>query len=393
MKEVYTIDDMNIFGNGVIKTKDKPIFVLKGAEDDKVEIEIIENKKDYSFAKITKIIEESPNRTISHCKHANLCGGCPFSHVTLDAEVKAKQNYLSKLFSNITLKEPIIENNLYYRNKATFHIKNKKIGYYEPKSNSLVEISKCHLCNPKINDILNELKKQKLEDGKITIRVSETTNESMVVSDMPINITTFSNLIDVFYEKDILKTSKSYIKEVINSKTYLIFKDSFFQVNTKMMIKLYDVVKNYAKLDNKNATLLDLFCGTFSIGMYLKDDFSKVIGLEVNDSSIKSAKENILINNFTNMKIIKKDLDKETITSIKDKIDVIVVDPPRRGLEKKLINELETLDAKKIIYVSCNPSTLKRDLNIFNKYKCKEITPVFQFYKTEHIECVALLEK
>lgn len=186
MKKIYTICDMNIFGNGVIKDQNKPIFVLKGATKDKVTIEIINEKKDYSFAKITSILEKGPNRMTPYCEKSNLCGGCPFAHVNLKEEIRVKQNYLEKLFNPSILKPPIIEENLHYRNKATFHIKNNKIGYYQPESNTLVAIDKCLLCNHKINEILGYLKNQSLPDGKITIRVSETTNECMVISAIPL---------------------------------------------------------------------------------------------------------------------------------------------------------------------------------------------------------------
>ena len=307
--------------------------------------------------------------------------------------IKGKENYIKNLFNSYKVNE--IEASLFnnYRNKVTFHIFNSKLGFYNSNSNDLVEIDNCLLLDKDINNLIPKIKTLDLTNIKeIMIRKAVFNNEILMSFKGNINkeklkefgkennITSLSLNDDVIY-------GKSYIKEIINNLEYTINKDSFFQVNTTCMIKLYDKVKEYAKKGNN---LLDLYCGTGTIGMYLKDSYKYILGVEENSFAINSFNINKKINNIKNIDF--KCMDASNI-KIGD-FDTVVVDPPRSGLSKKVINNLLNKKCKRIVYVSCNPKTLYKDIKLLEEsYKVISLTPFNMFPKTKHIETVCLLEK
>ena len=198
-----------------------------------------------------------------------------------------------------------------------------------------------------------------------------------------LSLTKLTKLISI-YQNDKLIYGKKYIINSLNNIKYNINQNSFFQVNNECAYALYEQVKKYVKSCDK---LLDLYCGTGSIGIYLSDICKEVVGIEINDDSVRCAKENIVNNNIKNYKIIKADA-----SSLKeDNYDVIVVDPPRSGLNKKVISTLNKIKPKKLIYISCNPSTLKRDINLLHEYKLLDLKVFNMFPCTGHIECICIL--
>ena len=190
--------------------------------------------------------------------------------------------------------------------------------------------------------------------------------------------------IDSIYLNNKHMYGKEYITEVINDNKYSIYPESFFQVNYGSMKELYDIVRDYS---GKGDKLLDLYCGTGSIGMYLKDNFKNITGIEINKSCVDNANINKRINNIPNIKFILGDAKK----ALKDKYDTVIVDPPRSGLSKEVINVLNSIETK-IVYVSCNPDTLKRDIELLNNYELDKLSIVNMFPKTKHIEVVAVLK-
>ena len=251
----------------------------------------------------------------------------------------------------------------------------------------LVEIDNCLLLDIRINDLVKYFKSSNLsfiEEIIIRCTINEVMvqikgNEKYDFSNLVNN-----NKIDSLYINDNLVYGSTYITEEINNIKYAIYPDAFFQINTSNMIIMYDLIKEYAKVGNN---LLDLYCGTGSIGIYLSNNFKSITGIEINKSSILCANINKEINNLDNIKFILGD---SKIASKSD-YDVIVVDPPRSGLSNTVINYLNKSNAKRIIYVSCNPKTLKRDLDLINNYNLKEMKVINMFNKTKHIECVCIL--
>ena len=383
-----SIIDEDDNGNGVFK-KDGLVGFVKGAlKDEELLVLVTDVKKRFIKARVVKVLKPSLKRKKVVCDKFYECGGCNFLHVDSQIENESKYNYIRSLFHEYNVKPIISSNLLHYRNKATFHVNDNRLVYFEEDSHDVVFIDNCALVNPIINDMINRINKLDLSNvSSVLIRISETTGEVMTRFSGNAFIDSIKEYCDSIYIDDKLIYGNPYITENINGILFTIYPDSFFQVNTSMMIKLYDVVKEYASCGN---SLLDLYCGTGTIGIYLKDNFKNVFGVEINESSIKNANLNKKLNSIKNCEFLLGD----SKTVVNNCYDVVVVDPPRSGLSKNVINNLLEMKSNKIIYVSCNPKTLKRDIELLeNKYYVKEITPVNMFYRTSHVECVSILER
>lgn len=384
---VVSIIDEDMHGNGIFK-KDGLVGFVKGAlKGEKLKVLVISVKKRFIKARIIEIIKPSINRRKILCDKFYECGGCNYLHVDFLYENKCKYEYIKSLFSDYNVNQIISLDKVNYRNKASFHVDDNKLVYFEEESHDVVSINNCILVNPIINKMIGLINKLDLSNvSLVVIRVSETTKDVMITFDGDVLIDLIKNYCTSIYVNDKLIYGKPYIVEKINDILYTIYPNSFFQVNTNMMVKLYDVVKKYA---GKGDSLLDLYCGTGTIGMYLKDNFNKVLGIEINESSIKNANLNKKLNNISNCEFILGDSKKV----VKNYYDVIIVDPPRSGLSKEVISSLLEIKSNKIVYVSCNPKTLKRDIELLNKeYSVYEITPVNMFGRTMHVECVCILK-
>lgn len=387
-KEVIT-QKVNNFGNAIAKIDNKVVFVEKALENEVLKIQIIKDYKNYQIAKVNEIIKPNINRIQPICKYYNECGGCCFLHTTNEEELLIKETYIKDLFKDYKVNDIIGTNEYNYRNKVVLHIKNNKLGFYKKSSNDLVEIDYCYLLKEQLNDVIKVFKTIDLNDIKeIMIRTNED-KDIMIKTIGSINNSDILRVLKInnlksLYQDDKLIYGDSYIKENINNIDYTIYPEAFFQVNKEGMIKIYDLNRKYA---GKGDKLLDLYCGTGTIGIYLSDLYKEVFGIEINKDSIKNAKLNKKVNNLDNINFICSDA-----SNIKDKYDTVVVDPPRIGLSKKVIEKVLKIKPSKIVYTSCNPNTLKRDIKLLEKdYFVKEITPVNMFTKTEHIECVGLL--
>lgn len=381
---IESVDDI---GNGVTRINNIVVFVPYTLNNEKVKIKIVSISKRFAVGKVIEFITKSDKRCEVKCNCYNECGGCNFLHINFNDELSIKINYINKLF-NTNINTVLTNNEYNYRNKATFHIKDGKIGYYSEKTNDIIEFNNCLLLDNRINDIYNYLKEHELSTiSEVIIRV--TTKDIMIVfkgEKYDINdIINHFNITSI-YLNDKLIYGESYIIEKIDNIKYSIYPDSFFQVNKDNMKIMYDKAREYAGYGNN---LLDLYCGTGTIGIYLKDNFKHIDGIEINKDSIKNANINKKLNNINNIKFISGDAS----IAKNNNYDVIIVDPPRSGLSKKVINFLSKSNAKRIVYISCNPKTLKRDIDLLNNYKIIKLEIINMFNKTKHIECITLLEK
>ena len=381
---IESVDDI---GNGVTRINNIVVFIPYTLKNEKVKIKIVSISKRFAVGKVIEFITKSDKRCEVKCNCYNECGGCNFLHINFNDELSIKINYINKLF-NTNINTVLTNNEYNYRNKATFHIKDGKIGYYSEKTNNIIEINNCLLLDNRINDIYNYLKEHELSTiSEVIIRV--TTKDIMIVfkgEKYDINdIINHFNITSI-YLNDKLIYGESYIIEKIDNIKYSIYPDSFFQVNKDNMKIMYNKAREYAGYGNN---LLDLYCGTGTIGIYLKDNFKHIDGIEINKDSIKNANINKKLNNINNIKFISGDAS----IAKNNNYDVIIVDPPRSGLSKKVINFLSKSNAKRIVYISCNPKTLKRDIDLLNNYKIIKLEIINMFNKTKHIECITLLEK
>lgn len=388
IKEVNIISNTNL-GDGVGRIENKPIYIKNAVSKDKLEVKITRVNKKYLQGEIVKIVKESEDRVKPLCPYFTKCGGCIFWNVNITKENEIKENYIKRLFPNVKVNTIIANNEINYRNKVTFHIHNGKLGYYQKNSNNLVIIEECLILNKEINKIKKYL--ETLDLTKVTeimIRYSNNYDELLInfkgqLKDYN-NLKKIKNIKSIYINNDLVYGNPT-IKEKINNLEFLIGPNSFFQINTNMIANLYNSIKNFI---TPSSSLLDLYCGTGTIGIYLNEYFEHILGIDIVKENIENAFLNKEINKIDNISFQHKDA-----SSIENTyFDVVIVDPPRAGLGEKTKEHLLNINSKIIIYVSCNPNTLKKDIEkLKEKYQLVEITPVNMFPKTEHIECVSLL--
>ena len=391
---VVEITKLDNYGRGICYVDDKITFVLNALPGEKLEIEITKFTKKYNEAIVKKYISKSSRRIEPICEYYDKCGGCNLMHMSYEDELEFKEQKIKDIMykyahiENEKVKKIIPNNNLNYRNKVTFKVKNK-IGYYKEKSTEIIPINKCYIIDEKINKILDELNEIDLSNiYEIVIRTG--IDEDMIVfKGTNIDITNLSTKNIILFDKDYkVLRGNNYIIDKIGDFKFYISPNSFFQVNKYNVVNLYNKVLEYVK---ESSNLLDLYCGTGSIGIYLSGVCKKITGVEINKSSIEYSNRNKELNHLENINFVCLDTDEY---NIKENFDTIVVDPPRSGLGTKTINYLNESNCKKIVYVSCDPLTLARDLKILSEnYNVIELTPVDMFSRTYHCETVCVLER
>ena len=378
---VDIIDEDNI-GNGIAKINNIVIFVKYALLNEKIEVELIDIKKRYYIAKIINIIKSSDKRINVICPNYDKCGGCNFLHTTYSNERDIKLKYLESLF-NTKINYLNTNNELNYRNKVVLHVLKGKLGFFNDKTHELCNLDSCYLLNPKINSKISEL--NNLDLNNITDIMIRCINNKIMIN-INGNIEYFNIDCDSLYINNKYIKGEEYLIDKIDNYKFSIYPESFYQVNKEGMINVYNEAKKYI---DKNESLLDLYCGTGTIGIWNSSNNKSVTGIEINKSSIENAKINLKLNNIKNIKYICEDA-----SNVKGLFDVIVVDPPRSGLaSKKIINYLNNSNTKKIVYISCNPNTLKRDVDNLTNYKLVHLSCADMFPRTKHIECICVLER
>ena len=393
----YKIEKLDNFGRGISHINNKIVFISNALEDEVVDATTTYSNKKFDEAKVNEIIEVSRMRINPICPYFDICGGCNLLHMNYDDQLKFKYNKVKDIIfkylkENIKVNDVIYSNQFNYRNKASFEVK-EKLCYKMRKSTNLVDINYCYLLDNNINDIVHVLNNLNLKNiNNITIRTGEE-DIMVIISGNP-----SQEIIDALKEKarsiyvnDKLVYGRSNIVSKIGNYEFFVSDKSFFQVNKYNVKNLYDKVLEYAELTG-NENILDLYCGTGTIGIYLSKYAKSVIGIEVNEQAIFDANVNKNKNNIENISFI-CDTTSNINNIVNNDFDVIIVDPPRSGLDKNTINFLINSKVKRIVYVSCDIMTLVRDLNILKQdYDIREITPVDMFPNTYHVECVCVLK-
>ena len=378
------IDNEDYIGNGVTRINNFVTFILNGLKGEIVRVKIIYIHKRFAIAEIIEQITSSEHRIKPICNNYNKCGGCNFLHTTLENEINIKKEYLERLF-NRKIDYYQSKNEYNYRNKVVLHVLEGKLGYFNDKTHDICEFDSCKLLNPKINSKISDLKKYNL-NGINEILIRCINNEIMINISGNIKDNKLKDIdCDSLYINNNYIKGKEYLIDEINNLKFSIYPNSFYQVNREVMSKIYDKAKEYAGSGNN---LLDLYCGTGTIGIWMKDNYKNITGVEINKDSIKNANINKKLNNLKNINFICGDA-----KIAKGNYDTIIVDPPRNGLSNSVIDFLNKSNSGKIIYISCNPKTLQRDIDLLNKYELKNISAYSMFPRTKHIECVCLLER
>lgn len=393
MEYKIEIEKMDHFGRGIGKINNKIIFVPHTVKGDIVVVKIVKDKKKFYEGEVIQYSKKTPR--IKLCPYSNVCGGCSFIDIDYKEQLKIKIEKIKDLFQkelgiSIEIEEVISDSNTNYRNKIRLHGKNKKLGFYKEKTNDLVTIDECIISKDEINSIMKRL--NLIIDNNMDEVIIRSNKEVML--DIKGSISKDIVLhhfkdIDTIYLNDFLIKGKGYITEDILGKTFMISNKSFFQVNTKICSKIFSKILNYLKTKNYHKAL-DLYCGVGVIGILISDYIDKVIGIEVIDTAIQDANQNKKLNKVNNIDFI-CDKVENRIHEFQD-IDLIVVDPPRSGLDKKSLSSIIKMNPETIIYISCNPNTLIRDLKeMLIRYKIENFFMADMFPNTYHVECVALL--
>lgn len=446
---IFDIISQGYEGEGIAKIDNKyPIFIEGALKGEKVKVRIVKVNKNFAYGKLMEVLEASEERVNPPCAIYKRCGGCKLQHASYKAQldfkwdrVKDCVSKIGKLDSSI-VKYPLgMENPWRYRNKVQLPIGlingEVKIGFFAPRSHDIIDMESC-LIQDEIGDKVVKLTREWIEkfnirpynvDGEydekgivrhIMIRRGFTTNEVMIVLvtngeklphkeefvDLMVkNILGIKSIIQNINSK---KTNvilglesktlwgEDTISDYIGDFRFNISPLSFFQVNPIQTEVLYGKALEYANLTG-NEEVFDAYCGTGTITLFLSQKAKKVYGVEIIPQAIDNAWINAKENKVENVEffvgeseVVIPDLINKGV-----KADVVVVDPPRKGCDKKLLDAITNIDAKKIVYVSCDPSTLGRDLQVLeeNGYKTLEVQPVDMFPNTAHIENVALLIK
>jgi len=389
---IVKIDKLSHDFRGITRVNDKVTFVSGVIPEEIVDIRVTNSKKNIDEAKVISYIESSNDRVKPVCPYYELCGGCDTSYVRYDKAVEYKKDIvidIMKRYADIDINPDIIyDDNIYgYRNKISLKVSSGKLALVKEGTNELVNIDRCLLVNDNINRVIEIFSGIDL-DGVFDVVIKGTDEIMVVISgDIDNEILTryLKDDVSSIVLNDCVIYGNDYITIKIKDITYAVYPKSFFQVNANMIEKLYDKVKEYAGSGNK---LLDLYCGAGTIGIYLADNFDYVSGIEVNSDAVRGANLNKKINNINNISFeCKKANEIDKIEA-----DVVVVDPPRAGLDKTTVNKLLSSDTEKIVYVSCNPITLARDIKLLSeKYSVEDITLFDMFPNTKHMECVIKL--
>ena len=436
---IVDIIDYGANGEGIAKINGYTIFVLGALKGEKCKIHILKVLKTHAFAKVIQIIEKSSKRVEPDCSTFNKCGGCDLRHIAYGETLKIKQekvqNLVNKMLKNkVKVNETVgMKNPTFYRNKATYPVtQDKKVGIFAKRSHNIIPINECKI-QTKISQEISKYILDNWEDsiydeetGKgllrnIMVREGFKTDEIMlvlvqngeknvfetnsklkienVIKEFPkiktivINVNTEKTNV-VLSRKNIIVYGDGTITDRLGDYEFKISPNSFYQVNPVQTEKLYNLAIEGAKL-KKDDILCDLYCGIGTIGIFASKYVEKVYGVEIVEEAIKDAKQNAEINNVDNIEFIQGDVEVAFNKMLDNgvKPSVVIVDPPRKGLESKTVQNLCNLKLDRLVYVSCNPATLMRDLQVLEDvYKIDSITPVDNFCYSSHIECVAVLE-
>lgn len=390
------ITRLNHNGEGIGLINNKIAFIPKTIPGDIIDAKIIKEHKSYINAIVTNYKELSKNRINIPCPYYQECGGCQLMGLSYQNQLEYKQQKVIDILKKYTSLSvnPTIKGTeeYYYRNKITLQVKKGKLGTFVSSTNELIPINKCLLVDDKINNLI-ELINKKLNLENITKIIIRTANNQLMVIfegkiDKSILIKQISSHVTSLYLNSELLSGAPTITSELGGYNFLISPNSFFQVNHTQTINLYNQVKEYLSTNNKN--VLDLYCGTGTIGIYISKNCHKVTGVELNHSAIKDARKNAKLNNISNINFIEGSVGQ--VLKAKNTYDAIIVDPPRSGLDKKTRLILSKIKSPKLIYISCNPITLARDLNDLKSiYDIIDITLFDMFPNTYHVESVTLL--
>jgi len=431
------------------------VFVRGGVPGDRVRARVYRKKKGYAEAGLIEVLEPSPDRVPPPCPYAGICGGCQWQHVAYDKQLRYKRNHVVEAVDRIgglkgvPIHDTVPSERVYgYRNKMEFSFSDRRwllpeemgrehveqglaLGLHVPGTfNKIIDVHACLLQVPLGNAILQEVRELVRRSGLpvygikthegfwrfLTLRHSVARDEWLInlvtaehrpavleplarymqdrfpaIRSVVNNVNTRKAAIAVGEREHVL-VGDGVLEDELDSYTFRVSANSFFQTNTKGAEALYKVVSDYAGLTGKE-TLLDLYCGTGTISILLSARAGRVIGIEMAPSAIEDAEKNCSVNNVENCRFLAGDV-RDVLGKLDERPDLLVIDPPRAGMHKEVLAEVLELGCDTVVYVSCNPATLGRDLAEMSRfYHVLEIQPVDLFPHTFHVEAVVRMKR
>lgn len=441
------ITDLNNLGCGVAHAPDGRVVFIKGAvSGDTVSAEIIKVNKSFLVARLLGIVSPSTHRCEAEfCTAPLACGGCVYRHISYEYELELKKEYVKTAFTKAGLPEVSVLPTLHagrlsgYRNKGQYPVAKTKdgirAGFYAAKSHNIIPADKCALQNTRFSDIVAEVCSFAEKNGwsvydeisgkgllrHIYLRIAEMTGEIMLClvingDSLPRSDSFAQKMIESFPDitgillsvnkkntnvvlgdKFVTLCGKDYIEDILCGLRFRVSADSFYQVNRDGAELLYSLAADMAELEGTE-TLLDLYCGTGTIGLSMAKRVGRLCGVEIVPAAVECAIENAERNGITNAEFLCADAgERETILRAAGgkHPDAVIIDPPRKGSTRELVECLASLEVPKIVYVSCNPDTLARDCAWFKEagYTIGEVQPVDMFPRTGHVETIVCLRK
>lgn len=435
-------EDLTHEGSGVAKIDGYPLFIPNGLPGEKATVKVIKTNKNYGFGRLLEIKERSPYRVEAPCLIYKECGGCQLQHLSYEGQLKTKHKHVKDVLERIgkikTIVHPTLgmENPWRYRNKSQVPIGEQEGGliggFYQQRSHKIINMEQCLIQQEENDYVVNTVKDicskygvraydeahHKGDLRHIMVRRGLVTKEIMIVlisrtQDIPNR----KAIVDEIVQK--VPNIKSIIHNVNNKKTNVIMGDatrvlwgeetitdyigdvkfaisarSFYQVNPEQTKVLYEKALEYAALSGEEK-VIDAYCGIGTISLFLAKKASKVFGVEIVPQAIEDARNNAVLNDIHNVDFAVGKAEVVIPNWYKEgnEADVLVVDPPRKGCDEALLQTILDMKPKKVVYVSCNPATLARDLRILEDggYKTEEVQPVDMFPQTMHVEAVARL--
>lgn len=437
--------DLTHEGHGVVKLDRYPIFIPNALIDETIEYKVIKVKKNFAIGKLLDIKVQSNQRVEPPCVYYYKCGGCQLQHLSYQAQLAMKKEQVINLFhrkanfENTIIHDTIgMETPWRYRNKSQIPVgKNEDndaiMGFYRQRSHQIIDMDECLIQDTKHQDVMNHVKQwcnelnvsiydERKKAGlmrHVVIRTGHYTGDLMVIfvtngkkfkqSDIMTQklIEAFPNIKSVKHNinnthSNVIMGDVSHtlygvdqIEDTLSDITFKISDQSFYQINSTQTEKLYQRAIEYADLQSEE-TVLDTYCGIGTIGLYMAPKAKHVYGVEVVPEAIEDAKKNATINQFENTTFVCGKAE-EVILKWKAqgiKPDVVMVDPPRKGCDESFLDTLLELNPRRIVYISCNPSTQQRDAqHLATQYELTQITPVDMFPHTTHVETVAQFDR
>ncbi len=439
-------EDLTHEGNGVGKVDGYPLFVPHGLPGEEAEVKVIKVKKNFGFGKLLNVKQESDDRVEPPCDVYYKCGGCQLQHMSYQMQLDMKQKQVKYNMKKIGHLEHVpvhptigMDDPWRYRNKVQIPVGQKedgelKTGFYQKRSHNIIDMDTC-LIQDEMNDRMVETVRriasklgisaydEQTHRGTlrhIMVRTGQNTKDIMVVivtktkklphQDKLIDEIrdAFPNVKSIVHNVNSAKTNvilgkqtnviygDEYIYDTIGDIKFMISPLSFYQVNPTQTKALYDQALQYADLRG-GETVIDAYCGIGTISLFLAQKAKKVYGVEIVPEAVTDAKKNARLNKMDNADFYVGQAE-ELMPWWRNqglRPDVIVVDPPRKGCDEELLKAMLDMEPERIVYVSCNPSTLARDLRVLEDggYETQEVQPVDMFPQTSHVECVTWLEK